>query len=106
MKTPLEILTDAKKLLTVDGYWIQNHGSDGQGGHCLTDAISYAAVDTFEGDDAHYSALMYAMSKVFEILRTVTNAFSLPGWNDMLGRTKEEVIDALDSAIQLEEAKA
>jgi hypothetical protein len=37
-------------------------------------------------------------------LRAVTGMSSLDGWNDEAGRTKQEILDALDAAIECVEA--
>lgn len=98
MKTPLQILTDARALIDSPEKWIQGWFNNWRGDaecHCALGAIIKAS-DSFTGEE-----------KTVEIMHR-TGIPVITSWNDDPARTHAEVMAAFDTAIELarnEEAK-
>jgi len=91
-KTTAEVLKKARARLIEKGW---THGGSGQDGEKLCVALSI-----------HNSTKVYkqAMAAVDAMHRT-TGSHSLATWNDVPGRTKRQVLGALDKAIRSESRK-
>lgn len=88
MKSPLQVLRDAREWLTPPGRWLQGRSGD-DACRCLTAAVYVAA-----GQD------LYLANRACEIVALHVGAVvRLYLWNDAPGRTHAEVLGALDGAI-------
>lgn len=87
----IEVLKGARKLLKEKG-WIQHTGSS-DSGLCILGAMGH-----YCSSNQCYDVLDRAKEPLLEL----SGAEFLHLWNDEMCRTKEEVIDLLDRAIELE----
>jgi hypothetical protein len=83
----IEGLKQTRAILVRDG-WCQKTLKDDEGKRCLIGAIPIGC----------FSPALHA-------LENVTETHGVPRWNDKPGRTKDEVLAAIDKAIRIEEAK-
>ena|SRR6266487_1341133 len=100
----LQALQRAKALLLTGG-WQQGASGPAGGPHCIGAAV-VDAIGLYEKVDGKFSpttAQLQTRDAAFSRLNEVTWG-SFISWNDAPGRTKEEVLSALDQAIALEEA--
>ena len=82
----VEVLLRAKDLVAES--WVgRNPGSDE---HCLTTALKFACREEFH---EYYDCC--------QVVRNAIGSGILSAWNDIPGRTKEEVLDAIDAAIRI-----
>lgn len=95
-----DILIKAKSILEENG-WCQNRYNGSNGEVCLSEAIQRAG-----GHQEYGSFYMPPDSEVLMAHRYISSNIledSVYGWNDRKGRTKEEVMAALDKAIMRRE---
>lgn len=93
--TPLEILTEARRILTPPGAWRQGgsiFGADSDG-KCCANAALYVAQGGLEADRTE--ARLAARALLLAVVRTD----ALVTWNDEPDRTQEEVLAVFDRAI-------
>lgn len=93
MTPTIDILADAKRLIEEHG-WCQEimHHIDGR--HCMVGAILCAAGET--PSDRWPFTRTVAAQAAEEVVQQY-----LPSWNDKEGRTVEEVLAALDRAMEI-----
>lgn len=103
--TTREVLVEARRILTPDGAWTQEHEArNALGGECDYDdeaavcwcvdgALSLAATDSDGNRAAAYDGAWYA-------LPVPADSDSPVAWNDAPGRTQAEVLELLDRAIK------
>lgn len=80
-----EFFEKTLEIIKTDG-WCQGSFTSSYGAHCLAGALSIAA-----GGES--------WTPQFHIIANLIDTNSLTGWNDMKGRTEEEVISILERAI-------
>ncbi len=89
-----QILINAKELIERDGWYQGGLGSPTKG-YCLMGALFYGAFDYYASIDPKGKGRYYSVP---EANGAVDNGFTSK-WNDTPGRTKEEVLSALDTLI-------
>lgn len=98
IQAPVEVPDPVSLLLrlaavTVRRGWCQGTLHDSYGNHCLVDAL-------YVNNDGDFDKMFYlAFTRLVKVLRTPFVA----SWNDQPGRTKEEVIVALECAAAIGE---
>lgn len=87
----LYVLQEARKTIAEKG-WIQGkfHGDNGE--FCLSGAINRVLPMDIDLSDIHYEQRIHDVIGTRNFVR----------WNDNPSRTKEEVLEMLDKAIELE----
>lgn len=88
-----QLLVDAKKLIEEYG-WIQCEFGSPEKGFCLIGAIRYIGFQQPYTTDDYLEAL-YVLKKLMPTSSPVSV------WNDITGRTAEEVLNVLDKAVKL-----
>lgn len=96
-----EFLELTKQELLEHG-WTQRASQDLQGRHCLTGAMSAVMsamrVDHRAFDNTYLICYKALSDKVIEITGD-KNMRSLPGWNDRVAKSRQDVIDLCDKTI-------
>lgn len=90
-----EVLKQARQVI-VDKGWCQGFAEESDGRVCMIGALDKIA----RMEETIYEKARLAL--LFAIPR-VQAADSVSGWNDVKGRTKEEVLAVFDRAIQLQQ---
>lgn len=86
------ILLEAANAIRTYG-WVQNAFGDTERGFCAAGAIEFAVLSRGRTDFADRRN-----SAAVRLSRTIPHFFRVPNWNDEPGRTKEQVIAALEDA--------
>lgn len=93
---PVDILTSTKAVLENEG-WTQENFHDANG-YCILGAFNKSFND-LEGTPDDYGTYCEATKYASDCCGERYGIFSLIGWNDGAGRTKEDVLNLLDCAI-------
>lgn len=99
MKTTLQTLEDARKLIEKPDAWRKSCPRDGA--FCAQTAISRA----FDQPDAHPRKEFEALGRAIGFQHEISVG-DIWHWNDRLSRTHAEVLAAFDRAIEAERNKA
>lgn len=86
----VKVLTNAKAVLLTRG-WCQNRAVNDKGNVCLAEALAIACEDSPDQEKLFV--------EVSEVMCQFMNKRYITDWNDQEGRTKENVLEALDKAI-------
>ncbi len=98
-------MNDTRKVLVlarakVERRWIQGAATDIRGGVCLAAAIQSASDQLFGTGEIRRSGR--ADGLVMEVITKKYGHYTgIPHWNDSDSRTKQQVLDVLDTAIRL-----
>lgn len=100
----VRVLTDARR--RVAARWIQHNGRDGYGGVCAGQALvdgwmSQVDVEPDLGDENYHQVIQVFVQAILSSHDSASYGGSIPAWNDMPLRTRGEVLDVFDRAIQI-----
>lgn len=96
--TTVEVLRGARALLAVHG-WCQEEFLNAAGCYCAAGALNDAAGSTAQWSNGD-------SRDARDALKAALGEFSVLAWNDVPGRTVDEVLAAFDRAIATEEARS
>lgn len=94
MKTA-DVLRAAMACIIEHG-WAQGDDVYHTEAHCIVTALAWASEDDVKAEEAARCAMVRATGE--------GETYHLHEWNDALGRTEDEVLDAFDRAIEAEGA--
>jgi hypothetical protein len=100
--TPQKVINKTAAYFRKDPrHWIQNRGSNGDGGFCMLGGISHFA-DANKGPASYklYCEARGLLNKVID-KRTNSLCWGISTYNDEEGRTLDEILSVMDEAASL-----
>lgn len=94
------VLQEAKDILITDG-WMQYEMGDAGGPKCITGAIVHTGAVIHTGESISDDERSYAFDYLVAALMIRDGVHNIPNWNDVRGRTFNEVMNLFDEAILL-----
>ncbi len=88
------VLVNARNKIAEHG-WCQGKTKNEVGCYCIVGSIIYAGLEI----NPKITSVIHETDFVLQVNKIDERTYSLAKWNDEPGRTKEEVIAALDKAI-------
>ena len=96
--SPADMLREAADLIEPEGAWCRGsfklHGEDGEDSYCARGAIYEVACLHFKTPELAH-AWKEAEQVLQGIIPDICTVESIAAWNDDVGRTQQEVVDAL-----------
>lgn len=99
--TAKDVLVSAKNLINIEG-WIQYEPHNPYG-YCIVGALrEVAGWEKCMRDENRYNAYVKASAAVSDAIKSIAEkTTAIPDWNDSSSRTKQEVLDMFDKAVQI-----